>query len=1030
MKTFIKSAVKHAALFSFAALMLMACKPDPLPDNTLEGDEAYVSLVDSLENVMFRQAKAMQFLLTGEDVLVASCVENEKENLYEITLASGAASTSFLIDADPENTYMSVLSYTETEGQMCWALRGKEGNVAALEGADGNKLPLTAALDVKVEDKTFVLKSGENSYKTEYVVDDKVQMFSCAPLADMNGVIYAVEFTFGADLKKVAYLSEYAGIYFYLTSDESKTAVSEMYVNTQGKATLAVSLPAENVWTPVVPEGWNAAVRKEGDVSYVDITAPAQFEVTEENQPMLQAVSLDGMHVFASVALDNKQFKALTISVTDAVITPVTGLGKFAYGISLLSSYNSQEVLALAQTLISGQAQPSTGNAVSEAPISKSFAEILGSPLDPEARYVLWAVADGKLRELEFGEIAVNIDIVSTSLLDAQIDVMVSGATSIFGGLVEKSDDMMETILYQVTNLIYDPVAVGQKYEYNGEASKFMVEGNLPYQLMPNTSYAIWIVPAVDGEYIYSEKDVVIAEFKTNDVIPGGALEITCGQPEVTPSSISFPLSCEGAEMIYYAYFTKEGGSRYAAEQVPNDAKFEQIVLEDTDIRKGGYVTVLGNKVDAIGRNFNDEAATEYWLYAVAVDSEGKYGKVHCVSAKTLALAYDNSISLKVETLETTSTTATVKVTSTGGDLSDYIYWMGRTTDPFWANSGYCGSTPTNAQKYMALNPEDEQIAASMRQYGSLAEDGTIKFEGLTPSTEVDGTTQKTQYVFLILEKGDTYYSPVGYKLITTLSVTLGNIVKEGTPEWNAARESIKIDWHKEAFEQPPHLMAFYSFDITVPKNLTTYIMCAGEGYYEELKFTKIEQFMIEIEKYSSRRMDLDHVVMEEDGSMRNEPDYYKNGKLCAGQLMSVHDFYVHGSAHHGRVTYFAEGSHGANNCSAWKNGACENYARAQSMIEYYSSIESYLKRAAAFGLSGTEAEQWAQALLEAYTFYYKDATPKLYINDGSPLYVENSSAIGINEDGVVLDRVYIMFKDLQGNYYEPMKIEVPNYFE
>ena len=36
----------------------------------------------------------------------------------------------------------------------------------------------------------------------------------------------------------------------------------------------------------------------------------------------------------------------------------------------------------------------------------------------------------------------------------------------------------------------------------------------------------------------------------------------------------------------------------------------------------------------------------------------------------------------------------------------------------------------------------------------------------------------------------------------------------------------------------------------------------------------------------------------------------------------------------------------------------------------------------------------------------------------------------GPNDDGIVTDKVVVMFKDLQGNYYEPMYFEVPNYFE
>ena len=39
--------------------------------------------------------------------------------------------------------------------------------------------------------------------------------------------------------------------------------------------------------------------------------------------------------------------------------------------------------------------------------VSSAFADILGSALDAEERYVLWAVVDGTVVSLEFGEIVV-----------------------------------------------------------------------------------------------------------------------------------------------------------------------------------------------------------------------------------------------------------------------------------------------------------------------------------------------------------------------------------------------------------------------------------------------------------------------------------------------------------------------------------------------------------------------------------------------------------------------------------------------
>ena len=74
--------------------------------------------------------------------------------------------------------------------------------------------------------------------------------------------------------------------------------------------------------------------------------------------------------------------------------------------------------------------------------------------------------------------------------------------------------------------------------------------------------------------------------------------------------------------------------------------------------------------------------------------------------------------------------------------------------------------------------------------------------------------------------------------------------------------------------------------------------------------------------------------------------------------------------------------------------------------------------------------EKAAQDYFEAYYPYYKDAKPLIYENTGDALYMENHYASGPNDKDVVADDVFVVFKDADGNYYEPMSFEVPNYFK
>lgn len=1020
MKKMIKTMLSFAAVVSAVTFSFVSCGPEG-PVGEGEGDgqdkgptEEQLAYADSLETALYKQARAMQVVLTSseEPVLVSSCVAEEAENTYTITLTTGA---SFPIFIDNDETYADALSYVESEGKKFWAICDKDGNIVPVEDADGAGVELSATFDIEVADGKCSLKLGETSYDMGYNCEDKVQIFDCTLLEDNSGVVYAVVFDFGADKTKIVYVADYSGFYFYLPSDESKAPVSEIYVNMTGKATVAANLPEDIAWTLVAPESVSVSSRNVEGISYVDLDIAARNDLNGEQK--LQAVSEDGTFVFAEIALTSKQFRSLSVSMTDAIITPTTGVGKFAYGLSLYNDFNEDEILALSAGLIDGTIQPSAGNSVSEEVVVEPFETILGAPMGSEDRYILWAVADGVLFQIEVTDIDVDIEVKSEYLLDADVNVTVSGVKSLFGGLIEVSDEMLSTILYQVNNLVYTPVSVGDKFEYEGAASEFPVIGNKNVFLSPQTSYALWVVPVVNGEYEYTEKDIIFKEFDTKSVTSGGSLELLCSEPVATISSLSFDLSCEGASMIYYAFLNSKG-SRYL--EAPNEAKFEQIVMADSDNRMGDYKGVIGNKVTAVSPKLNDEAATEYWLYAVAVDADGKYGKVHCVSAKTLALAYDTSISLTVESLEVKSNEATFKVTSTG-DLSDYIYWVGRTTDPFYRNSTHCNESKSGAQKYMAINPDDENITACMRKYGRLAEDGTIT---------IDDMTMETTYVFIILEKGELYYSPVGYKLIRTLAADLGEIVREGSAEWNAAKNAVKLEWHKQKFDAPMGLMASYGFNFSCPDNLTAYVMAASDNYFTAAGITKMEHIMIAIENHAGAIASNNGTPLSPTGELMSEPDYYKNGTLVRASLMNVYEYYAHGNPMAGSVTYFAKGSHGKDECYGWENGHCTQYDECAAKIQRFLSREPWENRAAGFGLEGQEKEAWVQALQEAYNVFYKDAKPHLYENDGKGIDMYQPYGSGPDDSGIIHDRVVVMFKDLQGNYYEPMYFEVPNYFE
>ena len=1017
-----KTAAKTLVVLSAFSLFISSCNDEDKLQGQGGDTQKQEQFADSLNAAFAKQSRALAALAMEETIGVNSC-SVQSNGTVQVVLTDGTSFVSYPGDVE----YFGVLSYLVQEDQTVWAVLDKEGNAQVLKNNEGNAFSVASDPSLKRSKNGYVLSVNGVEFDTAFGAEDLVQAFKCVFHSDAASKVYAVTFDFGAELKKTYLVSSYDGVSFSLPYGEEASQITEYYVNYESTSAVVLNIPEGIEYTLKVSEGWNAAIRKEETKTYVDLTAPAKS--AEAVPAVLEVVSEVSGVTMATLSLSNSPFRSVFASSTNAVVNPTVGVRKFIYGLSVVEDFTEDAAVQTAQAALTGNAIPQ-GCAVSEASVSVPFAELLGSELDPDKRYVLWAVPalykegadagyyiDGTtVSKYEFGAMSFSLECVQTQLLDAQVKVSVKGADAVFGGVMQKSEDAMSDILYQLENSLLDSIPVtSQQFLYEGAMSDYPAVDAEKHEIFPETTYVLWVAAAYQGEYEYSEKDVYFIEVTTNGLVDGGALVASFGDVKVGPSTISVPVESKGASMIYYALLNNSDGGRYSSSEVPNAEKFQKM-------KENSLVSVKGSAATASFSKLNP--STSYWVYAVAVDADGKYGPVTCVSGKTEALVYDNSISLKVEMLERTAKKMVLKVTSTGGDLSDYIYWTGRITDPFWANSTHCGGTYRNAQKYMALNPDDENITRAMNKYGRLAEDGTIVIEGLT---------METDYAFAILEKGEKNYSPIGYIKVTTLAADLGEIVKEGTPTWEAARNSAVIKWHKNQFEAAANssMTASYGFNFDCPDNLTAYVMAASVNYFEGAGLTKIEHIMIEIENYASRRYANGYTPMLENGTLANEPDYYKNGELKAGQLMNVFAFNVHGLPQMGFVTYFAKGSHGEGNCIYWKNGICEQYEMDKASIARYNTLEPWQDRAKSFGLEGKEADDWANALKEAYSVYYKDAVPLIYENDGSGKGIDIYApyAMGVNDEGVVNDRVVVMFKDHQGNYYEPMYFEVPNYF-
>ena len=1022
MKNGIKTFLKSVLCVAVSASMTVSCYDDSaIWDKLTDVENRLFELEVELSNQIDALSAIVSDLTT-----VSGCVKNA-DGSYTVTLSNGTKFNVF-----PQGTdFSSLVTYKVVNGTKYWATMDPNGESVVLTDASGKNIPVSADISVKLVDGVYYLVVNGKEFPTGYHAEDVVSVFSsCTPLADASGNVYAVKFTFGEGMEVTVALDGYKGVIFKL-SNVNSSVVSEYFIDYGKSQDFLMEMNGVEDYVMQVPDGWRVKEINEeltGE-TYIRVIAPKAETVAlgaAVADGYLKVVSVveGGKAAISKMYLSTDPFKTYDVSSMNAVIVPYAGIQKFAYGVMPSDDFNEKKIVAKVNEILSASGDLPEGYYVADAGINKTIAEIFGGEITAELACIFWAipalyeeegedvgfyVKEDMLRTRFVSPVSATVNVGSVSLLDAEVTVNVKGAKAMYAGVTPVVDNFTEEIVYQINNGIIDPTTEG--INYSGPVSGFPTEEAAPY-LSYATKYAVWVVPVDEEKETYTVNDIVYKEFTTKDIAAGGSAVLTAGDFTTTASSIKSTVSSEGAAMIYYAYLSEIDGKRYSTQS--NEVKAAKLMEAEKS------TLVRGSSADALVKGLRPE--TTMWLYAMAIDNNGLYGEVVCKSAKTGEVKYNNlSVSIADPALKSNS--ASFQISVTGGTATEFIYWCGYSQEQFWVNENYCGGNRTKAQAYLAANPDADEIQKVMRANGNIAEDGSLTIRNLTMSTT---------YVFIVLAKDETgNYSTAAYKKFTTLAADLGDMVEEGTQRWEEAKSQVKLEWIEQSFAaaENSNMSARYAFKYSGPTNLTAFVLCASDSYFEGAGLLTAEQQIVNVENTASRRYDDGYTPRDENGNLMSEPDYYKNGVYTQGQLMNAYKFYVHGLPSLGFATYFANGDHDGN-CIYWDADQCTNYERAKERIAYYNTITPYKDKASMFGLKGEEAEKWAQDLMEAYSPFYKDAEPIVYYNDGTPLTISNPYGMGVNDEGKVVDRVVVVFRDLDGNYFAPMTFEVPNYFK
>ena len=356
--------------------------------------------------------------------------------------------------------------------------------------------------------------------------------------------------------------------------------------------------------------------------------------------------------------------------------------------------------------------------------------------------------------------------------------------------------------------------------------------------------------------------------------------------------------------------------------------------------------------------------ATSYVMMAVASDKDGKYGQVLTLEVATSEITY-NDIVVNVELLANDPGNVVLGVSAK--DATDFIYWVGRTADNTWKSTNYLGGKLETAEAYMYLNSDNYKITSVMASYPLV--DGKITLTDLT--VDVD-------YVIVAMAKdANGVYSHGTMLKFVPNPVALGNVITKEDPKWEAARPT--VTWLTDKFQPSTGMMSGqYGCTVLLPENMTGYVLlatdnalCESDVAYELERDAKIIKVMVEADH--RRDSDLPDPAID--------PEEWPNYMWPDGSIFFHHE---HGHPLFGYGIIWASREVHQELCGGDHEGVKPGKANGKDI----------------------------------------DVTHVLLFNDGNPIEFRQPSAIASTEE--VVDKVYIVLQDLDGNCYETYVYDVP----
>lgn len=921
-----------------------------------------VDKVYELEAKMNSEIAALQAMLRG-NVMISNVSRDASTGITTVTLSDGTK-----LQLLPEQDMESYITYLILgDGKAYWAYINADGKKELFKDDKGQAIPVETATPkvVEIDGETYLEIGGSRYPLSGNSVFSDYEIIT----DELTGEIYAVTFTFGDDMTFTVTVDGACGFYFVKSSFWSTEIISDYYV--ANGVTERVQIDARGVVDYVlqIPDGWR--VKEYEDIYmgglYFDIAAPSKELVESgvaaaDGDLKVVAVLEGGKATVARLYVTTSPFKSFGFSLGNVFASAYNGLQKYAYGVCLKSEYDEAAVLETAEGLLTAFDYPA-GYGIATEDLLLSVEEVLGQEPVAGEQYVFWAIPALYYETYDdAGYYLAEGTAVTAEFVYSSIKFEVSNET------------------FRDANLSMDLKGVSSYYTGLVKAEDFYLEdvvyclnnpGYYTAQTSPLTyEGSVFTFAGVTGEEATEYVAWIAVDEAGKTYTAADLVLVEFSTLNLTPgSSVKVANSNDKVQATEIKTTLTASGAEtifYSFVSTSDAKKYTD------DAARANYLFEKGLRVKA---QTADVAAsdvlskinplTTYYLYAVAVDAEGYYGDVLVVEYTTTDFQYNN-LTISYEILMNDPGNVVIAIESEGAE--EFLYWIGRTADNTWKSSNYLGGSAESAQVYMYKNPTQSRLVTAMEKYPVV--DGKVTMTDLEMSQN---------YVFVAMAKdADGLYSKAFAFFFEPRPVAIGNVVESTDPKWEAARPTVKFT--PEVFVAAAGQMpGTFGFDVTIPAGFTGYVLAGTDSYLNEgnpdLVLTsaeKIVKIIQNVDKPRSNNVTVDYDLWGEKGYPYGYEFFH----------------YEHGNPQFGNVVIWA----------SW---------------EYHDSVcdcpGEYIKK-----ITVTNATEGPVEVDEHWL---------VNINDGKPVAVRQPYAMGSTTE--VIDRVFVVCQDLDGNCYAPFEYDV-----